>query len=109
MGESEGEAMEGSVVVDVGEELTIGRVIELKQQILAALAESENVVLQLADVSAVDAVGIQLLWSAHRSATEGGRRLILEGASSAILEEAAALGVPSLPEPGELVEDGARP
>lgn len=86
------------VAVAIGRDLTINRVMDLKEEIMTALEEAETVVLELDEVTDVDAVGIQLLWAAHRSAVEAGRELILENANGTILDAAKALAVPPLPE-----------
>jgi anti-anti-sigma factor len=60
-------------------ELTVFTVHALKDRIMAALAESSTLQINLSDVSEVDGAGIQLLLAAKREAQQRGGTLSLTG------------------------------
>ncbi len=70
-------------------EFTIYRAAELAAALKAALADvpaGGALEIDLAGVTEMDSAGVQLLMSARRSATEGGRALRLAGRSAAVLD-----------------------
>lgn len=73
-------------------ELTVQRVLQLKEELVSALAVAEQIHLRLVDVSEVDIAFLQLLCSAHRSATRLRRELTLVEPLPSALIEIAQLG-----------------
>jgi anti-anti-sigma factor len=67
-------------------EMTIYRAMELKQMIIIALAEVEDLEVNLADVTELDTAGIQILMLAKRQAQASQRQLRLTAHSPAVLE-----------------------
>ncbi|SHN06605.1 STAS domain-containing protein [Rhizobacter sp. OV335] len=67
-------------------ELTIYRAAELKQTLLAAVAEHAAVEVDLSQVSEFDSAGLQLLLLAKREAGAAGRTLRLVDHSPAVVE-----------------------
>lgn len=72
------------------EDLTIQGAARLRDALLSALAESEDVLLDCGAVEAVDLAGLQVLVAASKSAERRGRRLAFaEGGKSTALDAAA--------------------
>jgi len=67
-------------------EMTIYTAMELKDQLLAPLAQCAAVEFDLAGISEMDSAGLQLLIMAKREATASGKTLNLSGHSPAVLE-----------------------
>ena len=67
-------------------ELTIYRAAELKQTLLAAVAEHAELEVDLSQVSEFDSAGLQLLLLAKREAGAAGRTLRLVDHSPAVVE-----------------------
>lgn len=63
-------------------ELTIGRVAEVRDLLLAALERSASTTIRIGEAAEVDPAFLQLLCSAHRSAVGAGKRLGLDAGSS---------------------------
>lgn len=70
-------------------ELTVFAVHALKDRILAALAEGEDVDVDLAGVCEVDGAGIQLLLAARREAGMRGLHFHVQAASAAVADTLA--------------------
>lgn len=68
-------------------ELTVHNAAAIREGILQALGQSEEVEIDLEGVTAVDLAGLQLLCSAHRTAEAEGKTLLLESRSKSILRE----------------------
>jgi anti-anti-sigma factor len=66
-----------SGALNIEGELTVFAVHALKDRIMAALAESSTLQINLSDVSEVDGAGIQLLLAAKREAQQRGGTLSL--------------------------------
>lgn len=73
-------------------ELTVQRVLQLKEELVSALASAEQIRLHLVDVTEVDIAFLQLLCSAHRSASRMRRELTLVGPLPPALSEISQLG-----------------
>ena len=67
-------------------ELTIYRAAELKQTLLAAVAEHAELEVDLSQVGEFDSAGLQLLLLAKREAAAAGRTLRLVDHSPAVVE-----------------------
>jgi anti-anti-sigma factor len=68
-----------SAPLNIEGELTVFAVHALKDRIMAALAESSTLQINLSHVSEVDGAGIQLLLAAKREAQQRGGTLSLTG------------------------------
>lgn len=80
------EAREGSPSrVEVAEELTIYHAAQLKEDLLAPLAQAQAIELDLSQVAEIDSAGLQLLVLLKREAAAAGKRLSLVGHSPAVL------------------------
>jgi len=67
-------------------EMTIYQAIDLKSALLDALAQSDEIELDLSAVSELDTSGVQLLMLMKREAVAAGKALKLSGHSAAVLE-----------------------
>lgn len=74
-------------------EMTIYQVTELKQALLDALAQHNEIELDLSAVSEMDTSGVQLLMLMKREAGVAGKVLKLAGHSPAVLEVFELLGL----------------
>lgn len=74
-------------------EMTIYRAAELKPALLDALAQSDEIELDLSSVSELDTSGVQLLMLMKREAVDAGKSLKLSGHSPAVLEVFELLGL----------------
>lgn len=72
-------------------ELTVSNAAVLRERFLEALAQSEQVEIDLDGVSAVDLAGLQLLCSAHRTAVAQGKALTLKDGQVPALQQARAM------------------
>jgi anti-anti-sigma regulatory factor len=70
-------------------ELEIGSAVELKAQLLEALALGQPIQLELEAVTAVDLTGLQLLTGAERAARVRGVRWVRSGTSPQALQRVA--------------------
>jgi ABC-type transporter Mla MlaB component len=71
-------------------ELTVSNAAALREGLLAALAQGDQVELDLEEVTAIDLAGLQLLCSAHRTAVAGEKSLTLKGTLPPALQQACA-------------------
>jgi len=67
-------------------ELSIFKVADLRQRLLDAFSEGDEVEIDLSRVSEVDSAGIQLLVAAKREATMRSKLLRFTGCSPAVLD-----------------------
>jgi len=74
----------GRIAIDG--ELTIYTALELKEKLLAGLAEAEALELDLSEVGEIDAAGLQLLVMIKQQATETGKALSFTGHSPVVVE-----------------------
>jgi anti-anti-sigma factor len=65
-------------------ELTIQKVADLKEQLIAALDAQEGLIVNLKDVSKADLTILQLFCSAHRTAQKAGKFFKLINVSEAV-------------------------
>ena len=72
-------------------ELTVSNAVVLRERLLEALGQSDQVEIDLAGVTAVDLAGLQLLCSAHRTAVAQGKILTLKDTQAPALQQARAL------------------
>ncbi len=72
--------------LEIEGDLTIYAAADLKEKLLAALAEETEIEVNLARVGEVDTAGVQLLILAKREAARLGKELHLTGHSPAVLE-----------------------
>jgi anti-anti-sigma factor len=75
-------------------ELTIYRAAELKPLLLDAVREHDAPALDLSAVTEFDSAGLQLLLMARQEAARLGRPLHVAGASAAVRDVFALLGMP---------------
>ena len=66
-------------------EMTLRRACELKERLLARLARAQALEVDLADVTGIDAAGLQLLLMVRREARASGREVRLVSPSPAVL------------------------
>jgi anti-anti-sigma factor len=76
-------------------EMTIYQAVDLKSALLDALAQSDEIELDLSAVSELDTSGVQLLMLMKREAVAAGKALKLSGHSAAVLEVFEILGLGS--------------
>lgn len=89
-------------------EMTIYSAAELKPALLQALGESEDIEIDLAEISEIDTSGVQLLMLMKREAAAAGKALTLAGHSPAVLEVFELLGLGSwFGDPQLLPADGS--
>ncbi len=87
-------------VLSLGRDLTIVRAAELRETLLAKLAEAPAVLaLDLGEVSDFDSAGVQLLLATRRSLAEAGAQLAIVTASSNVRSGLALFGLAGLLEP----------
>lgn len=67
-------------------DLTIYTAMQAKERLAAALAEGDDLAMDLAAVTEIDAAGLQLLLLARREVHAAGRDLRLVGSSDAVAE-----------------------
>lgn len=75
-------------VLTLGGDLTIAQATGLKQLLHGAVDHYQQVEIRFEDVTAVDLSCLQLLCSAHRTASALDKRLTLEGARPAVFRQA---------------------
>jgi anti-anti-sigma factor len=73
--------------------LTIYEVVELRDQFLKHLLETDHLDLELAEVTDCDTAGIQLLYSAFKTAGDRGKRFLLKSVSQPVREAAERAGL----------------
>jgi anti-anti-sigma factor len=89
-----GETSQGAAAcLAVEGEMTIYRAAELKPVLLDAVRAADAPALDLAAVTEFDCAGAQLLFMARREAERLGKRLALQGASPAVRDAFALLGL----------------
>jgi anti-anti-sigma factor len=76
-------------------ELTLRRACELKERLLVRLARAQVLEVDLADVTEMDAAGLQLLLMVRREARASGREVRLVSPSPAVLSMFSLLGLAS--------------
>jgi anti-sigma B factor antagonist len=74
-------------------EMTIYCAAELKPALLAALGQSDEIEIDLSNISELDTSGVQLLMLMKREAVAAGKALSLSGHSPAVLEVFELLGL----------------
>lgn len=84
--ESGGVRISGSLIISVANDLRTAR--------LEALAANSILVLDLSEVDACDVAGIQVIYSAQRTARACNKSLRIASISTAILAAGTALGLP---------------
>ncbi|WP_338765685.1 STAS domain-containing protein [Massilia sp. METH4] len=90
IGESQGPV----AALAVEGELTIYRAAELKDVLLDAARQQETPAFDLSAVTEFDSAGLQLLLVARQEAARLGKTLRVQGASAAVQDVFALLGVP---------------
>ena len=70
----------------ITEDLTIYQALEQKQLLLDALANSDELALNLAHVAEMDTAGLQLLLLLKKEAQQAGKQVFIESASQAVSE-----------------------
>lgn len=86
-----------------GGEWSIGNAEELRKLLTGFLEPGPDVILDLSAVQACDTAAMQLICSLHRTGIDRGQHIRIAALSPAIVETAAALGLP-IPE----LEGGCR-
>jgi len=86
--------------LSLGGDLTIMRAADLRETLLARLAEAPPVLaLDLGAVSDFDSAGVQLLLATRRALHEAGARLVIVAASPTVRSSLALFGLGALLEP----------
>lgn len=94
--------------IPLGNDLTIARAAEVRELLLARLAEAPAVLsLDLGSVADFDSAGIQLLLATRRSLAEAGGRLVVTEVSGAVRAGLQLFGLDSLLQPA--VQDADEP
>lgn len=97
--------------IPLGGDLTIARAAELRERLLARLAEAPPVLaLDLGEVADFDSAGIQLLLAARRTQAQAGARLVVIKASAPVRDAVQLFGLDSLlelPHPLQPAAEGA--
>jgi anti-anti-sigma factor len=89
-----GETSQGAAAcLAVEGEMTIYRAAELHPVLLDAVRTHDAPALDLSEVTEFDCAGMQLLLVARREAQRLGKQLVLQGASPAVLDAFALLGM----------------
>ena len=89
-----GETCQGAAAcLAVEGEMTIYRAAELHPALLDAVRTQDAPALDLSAVTEFDSAGVQLLLVARREAARLGKRLVLAGASPAVRDACALLGL----------------
>jgi anti-anti-sigma factor len=89
-----GETCQGAAAcLAVEGEMTIYRAAELYPALLDAVRTQDVPALDLSAVTEFDSAGVQLLLVARREAGRLGKRLVLAGASTAVRDACALLGL----------------
>jgi len=78
-------------VLRLGEDLTVGRAVEIRERLLRALDGDGGVVLEIPPEAEPDVSFLQLVCAAHRTAAARGRRLRLGSVCPPKLVELSAL------------------
>jgi anti-sigma B factor antagonist len=76
--------MNASTCLAIDEDMTIYQAQAQKDQLLAALAETERLELDLSGVAEMDTAGLQLLLLVKREATQHGKELTISGHSPTV-------------------------
>lgn len=88
--------------LSLGGDLTIVRAAELRETLLARLAEAPPVLaLDLGNVSEFDSAGVQLLLATRRALADAGARLAIVAASPTVRASLALFNLESLIAPAE--------
>lgn len=82
-----------SVVLAIEGDIFIQDVTALRESILAGLADSPKVVMDLSNVGEIDTAGAQLLLAATRSASDCGKCVLLQGGRQAVSSIEERLGL----------------
>jgi anti-anti-sigma regulatory factor len=69
-------------------EMTIGQATELKEVLLTALDEADELLVDLSAVSGIDLTGLQLLDASHRSAQARGKLFGISTGGNPVCQEA---------------------
>lgn len=88
---AQNESMPDARVLTVQGELTIFSAAEFKAALFDALSGAGHVTVDVEHVNGVDLTGLQILCSAHRSATAEGKSISLAGEQSPVFAEAVVL------------------
>lgn len=83
-------------VLDLGSELSIKTVAEIKQQIDQMVAADIDVVINAEELIKIDTAGLQLLFSLRESLAKTGHHIKWAGTSSVINDSAELIGMPVL-------------
>ena len=67
--------------------LTIGEVSKVKQQLVTAIEQNNNLAVDVTQLSAVDVAGVQLLCAGHRFAARHACRLFLQVGDNQLFRE----------------------
>lgn len=89
-----GEGQGPAAAIAVDGELTIYRAAELKDVLLDAVRQHDAPAFDLSAVTEFDCAGLQLLLVARHEAAQLGKTLRVAGASAAVRDVFALLGVP---------------
>lgn len=80
----------GATVITLSGPATIANVNTLLMQLLAAFHRADHVIIDLHGVTEIDAAGLQLLCSSHRSSLSVNKELSIRGKELPLILEAAA-------------------
>ena len=84
-----------SAILKIGTALSIYEAAGLRDELISHLENHEHLILELGEVQKCDAAGIQLLYSAWKTADTVGKTVTIRNPSSAILKIMKEMGVNS--------------
>lgn len=96
-----------SHIVDLGVDPSIKTVADLRDQLITAIAQSDNIVVSGENLNSIDISILQVLASAHRSAGAAGKRISLRASADSALEHALRRAGFVSPSGEPLTRDGA--
>jgi anti-anti-sigma regulatory factor len=83
----------GNIVIRIQGSLSAYRVADLKDKMLSGLNTNDGLILDIDEVTLCDTLGIQLLFSAGKTAIKRNKGFQLTGSSEACREAALAIGL----------------
>ncbi len=90
-----GEETQGQTCLKIEGALSVYEVAELREKILAYLEKNKELILDLDEVTECDTAGIQLLYSARKTAEEEGKTFTVTSASDPVFEAITRIGLVS--------------
>ncbi len=90
----------GNRALQIGPDLNIYKVTQLREEFMVGLSGHEGLVLKLDEVETCDTAGIQLLLSARKTAINAGKAFQVKSSSSSVLKTLNDMGL----DPEDIIE-----